>query len=242
MAAGYRLLLSDRVRGLTVAEAFEYVDAIQSYRGDWPLYLAPSAYLEGERPAELEGITPIPATHGALALVEFYVDEEPLSAHLSESLKVSPDVLRSALERGVPLHRLAPAEVVESLDVRAFLRAFTFEAAIPLRSEPSSELLDSLSRFEWLTDVDVVDVEVPGVDPELAAAELEASYYVGDYLRRLERLFARAATVANHLLLVRGEGLAQMRLTDVEAMVSEIVSVAPAVRAATMYYRLIPPL
>jgi hypothetical protein len=238
---GYRLLLSERVRGMSVAEAFDYIDAIQSFRGDWPLALSPSAALEAEKLVELESLTPIPATHGALAFVEFYADEEGLASSLAGKLGVSPEVLRSALERGVPLHRLAPPEVVEELEgVGEHLRAFLFEAAVPLgEGDVRGEALASL---EWVTDFEVVEVEVPGLDPEVVERELERSQYVGEYMQRLERLFARAETRARRLLLVRGEGESRMRLIDVEALMAQVVERVPALRVAVMYNRLLPPL
>lgn len=237
----YRLLLSERIRGLSVAEAFEYIDAIQSFKGDWPLVLSPSALLESEKPVELEGLTPIPATHGALAFVEFYADEEGLASSLAGKLGVSPEVLRSALERGVPLHRLAPPEVVEELEnVGNYLRVFLFEAAVPLGEGPLQS--SALASLEWVTDFDVVEVEVPGVDPEAVLAELEKSQYVGEYLRRLEKLFAGAETKARRLLLVRGEGEAKTKLSEVEAMVAQVVERVPALKTTVMYSRLLPPL
>lgn len=226
---------------MSVAEAFEYIDAIQSFKGDWPLILSPSAFFESEKPVELEALTPIPATHGALAFVEFYADEESLASSLAGKLGVSPEVLVSALERGVPLHRLAPPEVIEELEsVGESLRVFLFEAAVPLGE--GSFQSSALSSLEWLTDFDVVEVEVPGVDPEAVEAELEKSQYVGEYLRRLEKLFARAETRVNRLLLVRGEGEAKVKLSEVEAMVAQVLERVPAVKVTVMYSRLLPPL
>jgi len=240
-SGGYRLLLSERVRGMSVAEAFDYIDAIQSFKGDWPLALSPSAALESEEPVELESLTPIPATHGALAFVEFYADEEGLASSLAKRLGVSPEVLKSALERGVPLHRLAPPEVVEELEgLGEYLRVFTFEAAVPLSEGPLQA--EALAGLEWVTDFEVVEVEVPGVDPEVVERELERSQYVGEYLQRLERLFARAETRARRLLLVRGEGEARMKLVEVEAMVAQAIELVPALRATVMYNRLLLPL
>lgn len=241
--SGYRILLSERVRGMSVAQAFEYVDAIQSFRGEWPLQLTPSLALESEGPVELEGITPLPTTHGALSFIEFYADEEALALHLSGRLKVDPEVLKRALERGVPLHRLAPPEIVEELgEVGASLRAFLFEAAVPIGRGLTSGERGAIEGLDWVTDIDTVEVEVPGVSPELVRAELEKAYYVGEYLRRLERLFESAETVARHLLLVRGEGEASARLTDLEATLEQLVRSAPSIRATVMYYRLVPPL
>lgn len=237
----YRLLLSERIRGLSVAEAFEYIDAIQSFKGDWPLVLSPSALFESEKPLELEGLTPIPATYGALAFIEFYADEEGLASSLAGKLGVSPEVLRSALERGVPLHRLAPPEVVEELEnVGNYLRVFLFEAAIPLGEGALQS--SALASLEWVTDFDVVEVEVPGVDPEAVLTELEKSQYVGEYLRRLEKLFARAETKTKRLLLVRGEEEAKTKLSEVEAMVAQVVELVPALKTTVMYSRLLPPL
>lgn len=225
---------------MSVAEAFDYIDAIQSYKGEWPLILSPSLFFESEQRVEMESLTPIPATHGALAFIEFYTDEEGLASELAGKLGVSPEVLRSALEKGVPLHRLAPPEVVEELEeVGRYLRAFLFEAAVPVEGAVDTS---ALAGLEWVTDFDVVEVEVPGVDPELVVAELEKSYYVGDYLRRLERLFERAETRAGRILLVRGEGEAQMKLADVEGAVAKVIELVPAVRATVMYNRLLPPL
>ena len=224
-----------------MAEAFDYIDAIQSFKGDWPLALSPSAALESEEPVELESLTPIPATHGALAFVEFYADEEGLASSLAKRLGVSPEVLKSALERGVPLHRLAPPEVVEELEgLGEYLRVFTFEAAVPLSEGPLQA--EALAGLEWVTDFEVVEVEVPGIDPEVVERELERSQYVGEYLQRLERLFARAETRARRLLLVRGEGEARMKLVEVEAMVAQAIELVPALRATVMYNRLLLPL
>ncbi|MEM2186954.1 MAG: hypothetical protein QXF69_09480 [Thermofilaceae archaeon] len=240
---GYRILLSERVKGISIAQAFEYIDAIQSFKGDWPLHLTPSVALEAERPVELEGITPIPATHGGLAFIEFYVDEDAVASRLASKLKVDPEILRGALERGTPLHRLVPGEALEELsELGRYMKAFLFEASVPIERSLTSEEENAITSLEWITDMDVVEVEVPGVKAELVEAELEKSYYVGEYLRRLEKLFEKAETVSRRLLLVRGEGEAGLKLADLEVMMGHLVRAIPAVRATVMYYRLIAPL
>lgn len=240
---GYRILLGGKVKGMSVAQAFEYIDAIQSFKGDWPLYLTPSAALDVERAVELEGITPLPATHGSLVFIEFYVDEDALASDLSSRLKVDPAILKSALERGAPLHRLVPGEALEELsELERYVRAFLLEAAVPIERSLTGGEENAITSLEWVTDMDTVEIEVPGVRVELVEAELERAYYVGEYLRRLERLFEKAETVSRHLLLVRGEGEASLKLADLEAMVGQLVRIIPAIKATVMYYRLIPPL
>ncbi|MCS7105466.1 MAG: hypothetical protein NZ954_07905 [Thermofilaceae archaeon] len=241
--ASYKLLLSDRVRELSVAEAFDYIDALQSYKGDWPLYLTPSAILETEKVSEVEGLTPIPATHGALAFIEFYVDEEAIASNLSSKLKVGSDALKSALERGVPLHRLVPQEAFGELEnVGSFLKAVLFEATVPVERKLNDEEARAVSDLEWVVDFDTVEVEVPGVKPEVVEAELNQAYYVGDYLKRLEKLFSKAEVEAKHLLLVRGEEEAGVKLKEVEALLDKLVRKVTAVRVSVMYYRLLLPI
>lgn len=235
-------MLSEKVKTLSVAGAFEYIDAIQSFRGEWPLFLAPREAIELERRVEVEGITPIPATHGGLAFIEFYLDEDSISAELARDMGVDAEVIRSALEKGAPLHRLAPEEALDKLGkVGEFIKLFLFEAALPLVRELTPCELELVERTHWVTEVEQVEVDAIGMDPARVELELERSYYVGEYLRRLEALFSGGGTKVTRLLLVRGEGDAGLTLKQLEGVVDELVHRIPIDRLTVMYYRLIPP-
>ncbi|RLF05413.1 MAG: hypothetical protein DRK00_04485 [Thermoprotei archaeon] len=239
----YRILISDKVKQLTIKEAYEYIDAIQSFKGDWPLYLAPEEVLAAERGGEVESITPIPATYGALAFLEFYVDEERLAEELAKLIRAEAVYIRGALERGVPLHRLAPAHVLEELeDLGEYIRGYLFEAGIPLERALTKEEASRLEEIPWVTEVEVLETEMFGVEPRAVEEQLERSYYVGEYLRRLERLFMDAAPRKGHLALIRGTGDASNTLEHLESSLEEIVCKISAKEFTLMYARLVLPI
>lgn len=239
----YRILISEKIKQLTIKEAYEYIDAIQSFKGDWPFYLTPKEVLETERRGEVESITPIPTTHGALALLEFYVDERELSERLAELLGAEAVYVRSALERGVPLHRLAPPHVLEELEeLGDYVKSYLFEAAIPLKRVLGREAIAELRSFPWVIEVEALKTEVFGIEPSIVEEELEKSYYVGEYLRRLERLFINATPKESNLVLVRAIGDASKTFEHLERLVGELTRIIPAEELTLMYARLVLPI
>jgi len=242
-AREYRVLISDKVKQLTIKEAYDYIDAIQSFTGDWPLYLAPKEVLEAEGERELESITPIPATYGALAFLEFYVDEEELAEKLARLVGARAVHIRGALERGVPLHRLAPTHVLEELEgLGEYIVGYLFEAGIPLRRRLTGEEVSKLKEVPWVVEVEVLETVMFGVEPRAVEIELKRSYYVGEYLRRLERLFINAMPKRGSLALIRGTGDASKTLEHLEALLGELVRGIPAEELTLMYARLVLPI
>ncbi|MEM1509255.1 MAG: hypothetical protein QW291_01000 [Thermofilaceae archaeon] len=238
----YKILLSEKIKMVSITEVFDYIDAIQSFKGDWPLYLAPREGVESSTRVEMEGVTPLPATHGGFAFIEYYLDEDLASIEIAREIRVDTEVIRSALEKGVPLHRLVPEEVLDKLDrLGKFIKLFFFEAALPLVRELAPCELELVKRLHWVVEFEQVEVDAIGMDPARVELELERSYYVGEYLRRLEALFSGGGAKVTRLLLVRGEGDAGLTLKQLENVVDTLVHKIPVERLTVMYYRLIHP-
>lgn len=237
MSLEYEILISDKVKRMTLAEAYEYIEAVQSFGGDWPLYLTPRDLLEGEAAYEVESITPMPTTHGAVCFIEVYIDEEATVNQLAERLGFKDHQhVRRALESGTPLHRALPPEFLEKLELRSVIRGFGAEVAVPLEDA----VADVGERPAWLREQALIETSLFLVDPEKVKAELDKSMYVGEYLRRLERLFAGSREEVGHLLLLRGEFDAGLSFRDLEEVVGELVERLPARRGALMYSRVVP--
>ena len=238
--SSYSILITEKVKEMRVAEAYEYIDAIQSFKGDWPLYVTPKELLESEKEYDVESLTPIPATHGALEFLEFYVDEEELAEVLRGLIEedyISP--IMKALEAGVPLHRALPPSILEEFeDFGKLIKNYLIEIALPLRE--GGDVASMVEGFEWVEEVELFETEVFLVDPDLVEKELEKSYYVGEYLRRLEKLFSSAMETRLHLMLVRGFGEASLTFKDIEKAVEKLLKELPVVRCTTMFTRILP--
>ncbi|MEM2795480.1 MAG: hypothetical protein QXY49_06470, partial [Thermofilaceae archaeon] len=176
------------------------------------------------------------------AFIEYYLDEDLASIEIAREIRVDTEVIRSALEKGVPLHRLVPEEVLDKLDrLGKFIKLFFFEAALPLVRELAPCELELVKRLHWVVEFEQVEVDAIGMDPARVELELERSYYVGEYLRRLEALFSGGGAKVTRLLLVRGEGDAGLTLKQLENVVDTLVHKIPVERLTVMYYRLIHP-
>lgn len=237
MPDSYEIIVSEKIKRMTIAEAYEYIEAFQSFEGDWPLYLAPRELMEGEREYEVEAITPIPSTHGAVCILEFYLDEELAAKVLSEKLgPKSSEHVKRALEAGVPLHRAVPPAILEEMEeYSSLIKGFRFEAAIPL----TRRVEEVPGKPGWIDEHESIEVDLFLIDPDKVKRELDKSLYVGEYLRRLERLSSKCLGEKGWLLLLRGED-ACISLESLEKKLGDIVRQLPARRGAMMYTRIVP--
>jgi len=237
----YEILLPAKIRSLTVAEAYTYIEAIQSYPGDWPLVIVSGDLQKLDPKSPLEGLTPIPSTYGALCFPELYVDERRLYSLLRNLLDLrSLNSVVEGLRRGVPLERLVPRRIESTLESRLpeFLAGADFEAFIPLKSE--LERLKFLAeRYPIIEDVEVFRTTAFPLRPEEVRKVLEESYYVADYLRSLEDMSSKASEIQLTILRLEGFVEASTRLKDLEAHLQEIVSEIPSLRRTLMFTRVL---
>jgi len=234
----YEILMPEKIRSLSISEAYEYIEAIQSFPGRWPSIII-TLPAEGRR-GDVEGITPLPTTHGALCFPELYLSEDALFSVLSEHMRKADvkGVLR-ALDRGLPLHKVIPPRLLEEVDrrIRDVIAGLIFEVFIPLRKMP--EGLNGLEGLGIADSIETFRSVVFPVEPTAVRRALDESYYVGEYLEKLEALFDEVEEMELDILIARGYMKAQNTLLDLEARIEALVERIPALRKALMFTRAI---
>ncbi|RLF17733.1 MAG: hypothetical protein DRZ82_09535 [Thermoprotei archaeon] len=237
----YKIILPLKIRELTIAKAYRYIEAIQSYPGNWPLIII-TGNIEGLSWDQLlEGITPLPTTYGALCFPELYLDDELLIAILRERLseEVVSGIIK-AINRGEEIHRLVPYSLLKDIEQRIpeILAGVDFEAFIPLRKEVKK--LDEITKnIDIIDDIKLFKVGAFPVEPKTIERDLDRAYHVGEYLADLERTFNEVEEEELDILRVGGFVKAGMKLTDLEEELQCLLDRIPARRLTLMFTRVI---
>ncbi len=234
----YEILLPEKVRSLTLSEAYKYIEAIQSYPGDWRTTIITIPHQE--RIDDVEGITPLPTTYGAICFPELYLNELTLREFLRRYLENSEvESVIDALGKGLYLHKVLPSALLEKIDDKLsdFISGVSFEVFIPLEEKVKEP--DKLRELGIVDLVEVFKTSVPVVKPEIVRQALEESHYVGEYLEKLEMLFNEAEELELNILRAEGYVNIDITLSDLEDKIQILVEHIQAMKLVIMFTRAI---
>ncbi len=237
----YEIILPLKVRTLTIAKAYKYIEAIQSYPGDWSLVVVTGNVEKLKKARFLEGITPLPTTYGALCFPELYLNDELLVAMLKEKLDEEEVVgIIKAINRGERIHRLIPRSLLREVEQRMtdLIAGADFEVFIPLE-EITKELDEIVKRINLIEYFELFKTSAFPVEPELVEEILDRAYHVGEYLSGLEKIFDEAKEEELDILRVEGFIKSDMKLKELEETLQSLVDQVPAKRVTLMFTRVI---
>jgi len=236
----YKIILPLRIRSQSIARCYKYIEAIQSYAGNWPSLIITGDPRRLRWDSILEGITPLPTTHGALCFPELYLSDEKLVEFLRSKVRGDIEGYINAIKSGEHIHRVIPYSLLKDIEkeLEELIAGMDIEVFIPLRYD--IEKIDNLiGSIPFLEEHEVFKASIPLVKSRLIEQALDRAHYVGEYLRELEEIFNEAMEEELYILRLWGFIDASTTLVDLEGQLQRLINKMPIKEGVLMFTRVI---